>query len=146
MSTLAVTNTLAMFFVPIGMAGAALAIACALVAAFAVARGAAGLAGGAIGVWIVGALLSLAASFATEWMPLLVALSALAAGLALGGVIRMLVLTTRAKPVTAQVKVRSEAAGTPQVSQAAASSPAAPASSARTHTSSVKTSSTPVAA
>ncbi|MGF2949585.1 hypothetical protein [Microbacterium alcoholitolerans] len=142
------TNTLAMFFVPIGMAGAALAIACALVAAFAVARGAAGLAGGAIGVWIVGALLSLAASFATEWMPLLVALSALAAGLALGGVIRMLVLTTRAKPVTAQVKVSSQnaSAATPHVSQTAASSPAAPASSARTHTSSVKTSSTPVAA
>lgn len=139
MSTLAVTNTLATFFVPIGMAGAALAIICAVVATVAIARGAAGLTGGAIGVWIVGALLSMAASFAAQWMPLFAALIALAVGIALGGVIRMLVLTTRAKPVTASIEmplqeVRVEK---PQVASTAA---------VRTQSSSVKASGAPATA
>lgn len=139
MSTLAVTNTLATFFVPIGIVGAALAIVCALVAAFAIARGAAGLAGGAIGVWIVGALLSLAASFATQWMPLFVALIALAVGIVLGGVIRMLVATTRVKPVTAPIETLSQGvpADKPQVASTAA---------VRTQSSSVKSSGSPVTA
>ena len=87
MSTLAVTNTLASVFVPIGIAGAVIAVACALVTAFALARGAAGLAGG---VWIVGALLSLCASFALMWVPFLIACGSLATAFVVGAVGRML--------------------------------------------------------
>lgn len=101
MSTLAVTNTLASVFVPIGMAGAAIAVACALVTAFALARGAAGLAGGGIGVWIVGALLSLSASFATLWTPFLIAAGALVAAFVVGAVGRMLFRNVHAR-TTAQ--------------------------------------------
>ncbi|MFS2279389.1 hypothetical protein V2S04_01050 [Microbacterium sp. OR21] len=90
MSTLAVTNTLASVFVPIGIAGAVIAVACALVTAFALARGAAGLAGGGIGVWIVGAMLSLCASFALMWVPFLIACGSLAAAFVFGAVGRML--------------------------------------------------------
>ena len=84
MSTLALTRALSSLFVPIGMIGAGLAIICAIVIDFAIARGAAGLAGGAAGVWIVGAMLSLTASFATQWIPLIVALAALAVALVVG--------------------------------------------------------------
>lgn len=90
MSTLAVTNTLASVFVPIGIAGAVIAVACALVTAFALARGAAGLAGGGIGVWIVGAMLSLCASFALMWVPFLIAGGSLATAFVVGAVGRML--------------------------------------------------------
>lgn len=90
MSTLAVTNTLASVFVPIGIAGAVIAVACALVTAFALARGAAGLAGGGIGVWIVGALLSLCASFALMWVPFLIACGSLATAFVFGAAGRML--------------------------------------------------------
>ncbi len=90
MSTLAVTNTLASVFVPIGIAGAVIAVACALVTAFALARGAAGLAGGGIGVWIVGALLSLCASFALMWVPFLIACGSLATAFVVGAVGQML--------------------------------------------------------
>lgn len=91
MSSLAVTNALMSVFVPIGIAGAVIALACALVAAFALMRGAAGLAGGAIGVWIVGAMLSLSASFANLWMPVAVSLVALGAALVVGPVLRLLI-------------------------------------------------------
>lgn len=90
MSSLAVTNTLASVFVPIGVAGAVIAVVCALVTAFALARGAAGLAGGGIGVWIVGALLSLSASFAMQWMPFFVAAGALVAAFVVAPLARML--------------------------------------------------------
>ena len=90
MSTLAVTNTLVSVFVPVGIAGAVIALTCALIAAFAMARGSAGLCAGAVGVWIVGVMLSLSASFASVWMPVFVSLSALAVVLVAGGVVRML--------------------------------------------------------
>ncbi len=89
MSTLAVTSTLGSVFVPVGIAGAVIALVCALIAAFAMARGSAGLCGGAVGVWIVGTMLSLSASFASEWMPVFVSLSALAVALVLGGIARL---------------------------------------------------------
>ncbi|MDT0157871.1 hypothetical protein Q9R19_09575 [Microbacterium sp. ARD32] len=96
MSMLAFTQSLTAFFVPVGVAGAVIALACALVAAFAIARGAAGLAGGAIGVWIVGAMLSLAASFADLWLPLLVAVGALGAAVVGGALLRVLIGGLRA--------------------------------------------------
>lgn len=96
MSTLALTNALASLFVPIGVIGAGLAVICALVIAFAIARGAAGLAGGAAGVWIVGAMLSLTASFATQWAPLIVAAISLGAALVVGLVARGVLARMRA--------------------------------------------------
>lgn len=95
MSSPAVANTLAAVLVPIGNAGAVLAVVCALVAAFALARGAAGLAGGGVGVWILGALLSLCASFAAEWTPVLVSLGALAAAFVVGALARVLLRAVR---------------------------------------------------
>ncbi|EES37166.1 hypothetical protein HMPREF0791_0219, partial [Staphylococcus epidermidis W23144] len=64
---------LAAVMVPIGYVGAALAAIFAIVAAVAIVRGAGGLAGGAVGLWIVGALMSCAASFARDWTPLILA-------------------------------------------------------------------------
>lgn len=106
MSTLAVTNTLVSVFVPIGMAGAVIAIVCALVAAFALMRGSAGLAGGAVGVWIVGAMLSMTASFAALWTPLIVASAALGGALVIGAIGRHVI--TR-KPAAAPVVVAAAA-------------------------------------
>lgn len=99
MSTLAVTHTLAAIFVPIGVAGAAIALICALIITFALARRAAGLAGGAAGVWIVGALLSWASSFADAWAPLLVSLGALGGALVVGTLLRVLVVGVRRREV-----------------------------------------------
>ncbi len=102
MSSLAVTNALMSVFVPIGIAGAVIALTCALVATFALARGSAGLAGGAIGVWIVGAMLSMCASFASLWTPVLLALVALGVALVLGPMLRLL-LRRRPRPGEAAV-------------------------------------------
>lgn len=99
MSTLAVTHTLAAIFVPIGVAGAAIALICALIVTFALARRAAGLAGGAAGVWIVGALLSWASSFADVWAPLLTSLGALGGALVVGTLLRVLVVGVRRREV-----------------------------------------------
>lgn len=111
MSSLAVANTLAAVLVPIGNAGAVLAVVCALVTAFALTRGAAGLAGGSVGVWILGALLSLCASFAAEWAPVLVSLGALAAAFVVGAFARMLLRAVRrAKPETAAAVTSAEPA------------------------------------
>lgn len=99
MSTLAVTNTLVSVFVPVGIAGAVIALTCALVAAFAMARGSAGVCAGAVGVWIVATMLSLSASFASEWMPVLVSLAAMGGALVIGGIARLLLR----KPVAATV-------------------------------------------
>ena len=122
MSTLAVTNTLASVFVPIGIAGAVIAVACALVTAFALARGAAGLAGGGIGVWIVGALLSLCASFALMWVPFLIACGSLATAFVVGAVGRMLfrnVLRARTAPAPAVTPTAVNAGvATPPVARA----------------------------
>lgn len=95
MSSLAVANTLAAVLTPIGIAGAVLAVVCALVTAVAIARGAAGLAGGCVGIWILGAMLSLCASFAAVWMPVFVSLGALGAAFVVGGLARTLLRAVR---------------------------------------------------
>jgi hypothetical protein len=86
-----VASDLAAVMVPIGYVGAALAVICAVVAAVAIIRGSGGLSGGAVGVWIVFALMSFTASFANQWMPLILACAALAAMLVIGGVVRAIV-------------------------------------------------------
>lgn len=88
MTSLAVTNALTTFLVPLGGIAAALAVLCAIVAGTALALGAAGLSAGAIGGWIVFTLLSLASSFASMWIPTLAAIAALAIALAIGGTLR----------------------------------------------------------
>lgn len=88
MTTMRVANDLAEVMVPIGYVGAAIAGACAIVAAVAVIRGSGGLVGGAVGVWIVGALMSVTASFAQQWLPLILACASLVGMLVIGGVVR----------------------------------------------------------
>ena len=91
MTTLRVASDLAAVMVPIGYVGAALAAIFAIVAAVAIVRGAGGLAGGAVGLWIVGALMSFAASFARDWTPLILAGGSLVAMLIVGSVVRAIV-------------------------------------------------------
>lgn len=91
MTTMRVASDLAAVMVPIGYVGAALAAVCAVVAAVAIVRGAGGLSGGAVGVWIVCALMSFTASFANDWMPLILACAALVAMLVIGGMVRAIV-------------------------------------------------------
>lgn len=93
MTTLRMASDLAAVLVPIGYAGAVIAAVCAVVAAVAIVRGAGGLAGGAVGIWMVGALMSVTASFASQWTPLLAACGALVAMLVIGGVVRAMVGT-----------------------------------------------------
>lgn len=88
MTTMRVANDLAEVMVPIGYVGADIAGACAIVAAVAVIRSSGGLVGGAVGVWIVGALMSFTASFAQQWLPLILACASLVAMLVIGGVVR----------------------------------------------------------
>lgn len=103
MTTFRMANELAAVMVPLGIIGAALAVVCAIVAGAAIMRGAVGLSGGAVGVWIPFALLSFTASFANQWVPLLVAGAALVAMLIIGGVVRGIVKATasarRTRPV-----------------------------------------------
>ena len=122
MSTLGLTNTLVSVFVPIGVTGAVIALACALVAAFAIARGAAGLAGGAIGVWIVGALLSVSASFASLWTPFFVAAIGLGVALIAGTVLRVVLGPLLARRAAAAERVEFEAESAAAKAPAAASS------------------------
>jgi len=91
MTTTGMARDLAAFLVPIGTIGAVLAIVCAIVAGIAIARGASGLAGGAVGVWIPFALLSVAGSFANQWWPLIASGAALAVMLVLGGIGRAVI-------------------------------------------------------
>ncbi|PKI91468.1 hypothetical protein CW368_05920 [Actinomycetales bacterium SN12] len=107
-------NTLASVLVPIGNAGAVLAILCSLVTAFALARGAAGLAGGGGGVWILGAMLSLCASFASVWTPVIVSVGALAAAFVVGTVVRVLLrgVTRAATPASTTPAAASAASAT----------------------------------
>ncbi|MFE6734636.1 hypothetical protein [Microbacterium sp. NPDC057650] len=105
---MAVSNTLASFFMPIGIIGAVLAVICAVVAGIALAAGAAGFFGGAVGVWMVGALLSTAASFSSAWTPLIVSLVALAVALVLGGIIHAVMLATPTRMPVAET-VEAEA-------------------------------------
>lgn len=91
MTTMRVASDLAAVMVPIGYAGAALATIFAIVAAVAIIRGAGGLAGGAVGLWIVGALMSVAASFGQDWTPLILACGSLVAMLIVGAIVRAIV-------------------------------------------------------
>ncbi|MDY0983685.1 hypothetical protein SOM10_07255 [Microbacterium sp. CFBP9023] len=84
-------SELASILVPIGVVGAVLAALCAIVAGVAIMRGAAGLAGGAVGLWIPSAMLSTTASFANQWTPLLVSGIVLVAMLVIGAVARGIV-------------------------------------------------------
>jgi hypothetical protein len=127
MSTLAVTNTLTSVLVPIGIAGAGIAVACALLTAFALARGAAGLAGGGIGVWIVGAMLSMCASFATLWTPFFIAVGSLAAAFVVGAAGRMLV--SRIRRARASRREEQTAAANPAARPSAVRTPARTAAS-----------------
>lgn len=88
MTSSRMASELASILVPIGVVGAVLAALCAIVAGVAIMRGAAGLAGGAVGLWIPSAMLSSTASFASQWMPLLVSGVVLAAMLVIGAVVR----------------------------------------------------------
>jgi len=124
MSTLALTKALASLFVPIGMVGTGIAVICAVLVAYAIARGAAGLAGGGAGLWIVGALLSLLASFATQWMPFIIAAAALGAALVVGLVARGIVSRMR-------VSASEQTEGIAVVAASAAEPAAAPASRGR---------------
>lgn len=94
MTTVRVASELASVMVSIGIVGAALAAVCAIVAAVAIVRGAGGLSGGAVGLWIVCALMSFTASFANQWIPLFAACAALVAMLVIGGVVRAIVGAT----------------------------------------------------
>lgn len=110
MSSIGVMRDLAGFFLPVGIVGASIAILCAIIAAVALARGAAGLAGGAVGCWIVGALLSLTAGFSGQWLPLVAAGIALVAALVLGPVARAVIRRIPAKPTPVEVGVETDTA------------------------------------
>lgn len=88
MSSFRLVSDLAAFMVPFGIIGAALATVCAIVAGVAIIRGAGGLSGGAVGIWIPCALMSFTASIVDQWLPLAVSVAALAAMLVIGGVVR----------------------------------------------------------
>lgn len=90
--------------VPLGFIGAALAAACAIVAAIAVIRGAGGLCGGAVGVWIPCAMLSSTASFSSQWLPLIIAGASLVGMLVIGGVVRA-ILGSAQTPKAARARV-----------------------------------------
>ncbi|MFC4138157.1 MULTISPECIES: hypothetical protein [unclassified Microbacterium] len=99
---------------PIGIGGAVLAVICAIVAGVALASGAAGVFGGALGVWIVGMLLSLAASFASVWAPVIVSGAALVVALVLGGIVHAVMLSAPARmPVAETVEAEVDAAPAP---------------------------------
>ncbi len=110
MSTIGVFRDLAAFFLPFGIIGAVIAVACAIVVLLAVARSAAGVVGGATGVWIVGAVMSLASGFSGQWIPAIVAGSALIVALVAGLGLRVAVRAIEARPAPAIVAVVEESA------------------------------------
>lgn len=93
MTSSRMASELAAILVPIGVVGAVIAALCAIIAGIAIMRGAAGLAGGAVGLWIPSAMLSSTASFANQWTPLLVSGIVLVAMLVIGAVVRSIVNT-----------------------------------------------------
>jgi hypothetical protein len=125
-------HELAAFLVPLGIIGAAVAVLCAVIAGIAIARGAGGLAGGAVGLWIPATVLSLTASFAHEWTPLIVAGAALVGMLVVGTVLRVIIGSAEARaalrPATAAAEITpiSTASGAvpSAVSTATSSTPA----------------------
>ncbi len=98
MSSMSALRELAAFFLPVGLTGAGIAVLCAIVAGVALARGAAGLCGGATAVWIVGAMLSIAAGFSGQWIPTAAAGGALVAALVIGGLVRAALNRRPARP------------------------------------------------
>ncbi|WP_449407020.1 hypothetical protein [Microbacterium maritypicum] len=107
--------------------GAVLAGLCALVAAVAIIRGAGGLAGGAVGVWIPAAVLSLVASFANQWTPLFVSVALLVGLLVIGVVVRGIVNAGEPSRAAARERKAAAIAAAPPVTTpapAATSSPA----------------------
>lgn len=94
----AVFNELAGVFVGIGIGGAVIAVLCALIALFALIRGSEGVVGGAVAGWIVGTMLSAAAVFAHNWLPVLVSGLALVVALTLGGIVRGILSGRLARP------------------------------------------------
>lgn len=114
MSTIGMVRDLSEVFLWIGSAGAGIALLCALVALFALARGAAGLAGGAVAVWIGGALLSLTSGFSGQWIPTLVATGALTGALVVGALLRPVVRAFEARPKVEPIEhAASPVAGAP---------------------------------
>lgn len=89
MSSMSALRELAAFFLPVGFVGAGIAVLCAIIAGVALARGAAGLSGGATAVWIVGTMLSVAAGFSGQWIPTAAAGGALVAALVIGALVRV---------------------------------------------------------
>jgi len=82
----------------VGFIGAGIAVLCAIVAGVALARGAAGLCGGATAVWIGGMMLSIAAGFSGQWIPTAVAGGALVAALVIGVLVRAVLRRRPARP------------------------------------------------
>lgn len=110
MSTIGVVRDLAEVFLWIGLAGAGLALLCAIAVVVALALGAAGVTGGAVAVWIGGAMLSLTPGFSGQWIPALVAAGALVAALVLGAIARMVVRRFEARPKPEPVAVTAPTA------------------------------------
>lgn len=98
MSSMSALRELAAFFLPVGFVGAGIAILCAIIAGVALARGAAGLSGGATAVWIVGMLLSVAAGFSGQWIPTAAAGGALVVALVIGALVRLVLGRRPARP------------------------------------------------
>ncbi|WP_314425706.1 hypothetical protein [uncultured Microbacterium sp.] len=113
------------FLVPLGFFGAALAVLCAVVAGIAVARGAGGLAGGAVGLWIPAAVLSLAASFAQQWAPLIVAGAALVGMLVIGGVLRAIIGSAESRASALPAPAETQAVAAPSSAPVATVTPRA---------------------
>ncbi|WP_341940903.1 hypothetical protein [Microbacterium sp. LWH10-1.2] len=110
MTTSRVASDLAQIMVPIGVVGAVLATVCAIVAAVAITRGASGLSGGAVGLWIPSAMISSIAGFASQWMPLLASVAALVGLLVIGGVVRAIMNASGAEWPTRTEKAEAAAA------------------------------------
>lgn len=134
MTSMRVASDLASVLVPIGVTGAVLAVLCAIVAAAAIVRGAGGLSGGAVGVWIPCAMLTLAAGFANQWTPLLVSAAALVGMLIIGGVARAILSVSAsrrpevsASPVAQAAEAAPEQPMTPVATPVSAPAPARPA-------------------
>lgn len=127
MTTLGVARDLAAILVPIGYVGAALAAVCAIVAAIAIIRGAGGLAGGAVGLWIVCALMSFTASFANQWLPLIAAGASLGGMLVIGGIVRaMLTAGGESRRRAARVKPAPATTTTATLKTGSTATPTAP--------------------
>lgn len=127
MTSSRVASELASILVPLGIVGAVLAGLCALVAAVAIVRGAGGMAGGAVGVWIPAAVLSLTASFANQWTPLFVSVALLVGLLVIGVVLRGIVNAGAPARTAARERRAAAIATAPAV---VTSAPASPASTA----------------